>query len=170
MAEPLATIDRLAARVGEAIESAEDVALAEEMLEAASTEVRFYGLEWPTASEAPAAAVNIVLAAASRAYQNPGGLAEERGDQATLKRADGYSSGVELTAQEIQRLKQMSGRRQGIRSVQTTNDLSWSSRRDSARKGLPGFMAYDWTAVTMSEIFDDRYLTQEEADTRYERK
>lgn len=138
--EPLAGITRLAARVGEPIETAEDIALAEEMLEAASAEVRFYGLDWLDEASAPAVAVNITLAAAARGFQNPAGYAKERSDAANLERSDAYSQGVELTASEQARLKTFT-RRGSTRTVQTTNPDRFVARNDVRHAhAVPGFM------------------------------
>lgn len=103
--EPLATIDRLAARVGEPITTPEELALADGVLREASTRVRHYGRPWPTAFNAPAAAVDIVVAAAARGYLNPAGFQMERGDSQTFNRLEDYAHGTELTPSEIEILK-----------------------------------------------------------------
>lgn len=140
--EPLASITRLAARVGEPIEAEEDVKLAEEMLLAASGEVRFYGLEWPTAASAPAVAVNITLAAAARGFQNPAGYLKERSDMANLERDDAYAAGVELTLSEQAKLKTFQRKGAGsVRTVQTTNPDRFVAASDYRRSGRqPRFM------------------------------
>lgn len=138
--EPLAGITRLAARVGEPIETEQDIALAEEMLEAASAEVRFYGLDWQNEASAPAVAVNITLAAAARGYQNPAGYAKERSDMANLERSEAYAQGVELTPGEQLRLKTFQ-RRGSTTTVQTTNSdrfIATSDRRGA--RAQPEFM------------------------------
>lgn len=138
--EPLAGITRLAARIGEPIETAEDIALAEEMLEAASAEVRFYGLDWLNEATAPAVAVNITLAAAARGFQNPAGYAKERSDAANLERSEAYARGVELTDSEQRRLKTFT-RRGSTRTVQTTNPDRFVARSDVKHAArVPGFM------------------------------
>lgn len=104
--EPLATVERLAARVGEPIASTEDIALAEEVLAEASALVRHYGRAWPDPSTAPAVATAITVAAAARGYLNPAGMQMERSDSATFNRHDEYASGCSLTRSEIAALKE----------------------------------------------------------------
>jgi len=103
--EPLATRDRLAARVGEPIESAEEIALADEVLAEASALVRHYGRAWPDPETTPAVATAITVAAAARGYLNPAGYQMERSDSATFNRHDEYASGCSLTKAEIAALK-----------------------------------------------------------------
>lgn len=140
--EPLAGITRLAARVGEPIEAAEDIALAEEMLEAASAEVRFYGLDWPDEASAPAVAVNITLAAAARGFQNPAGFLKERSDMANLERGEAYAAGVELTPSEQAKLSLFKRRNGGTtRTVQTSNPDRFIAASDHrGRRRQPAFM------------------------------
>lgn len=109
MDQPLATIERLAARIGEPITSEEDIALANEVLVEASNWVRSYGLPWPNPQTAPGLAVSITIAAAARGYQNPAGYESERAEVVTLGRADDYSKGTELTAAEIHGLQRLAG-------------------------------------------------------------
>lgn len=120
MATPLATVDRLAARVGEPIASAEEIALAEEVLAEASALVRHYGRAWPDPELAPAVATSITVAAAARGYLNPSGFQMERSDQATFNRHDEYASGCSLTRAEIAALKEYN-LNQGIVSVGFSN-------------------------------------------------
>lgn len=122
MLPPLATVERLAARVAEAIETPEEIALAQEMLEAASAEVRHYGRNWPTAEQAPAVAVTITVAAAARGYLNPGGFQMERADAMNLTRGDEYIAGTALTPEERNMLKTYS-RRGGVVSAALHNDI-----------------------------------------------
>ena len=103
--EPLATRERLAARVGEPIESAEEIALADEVLAEASALVRHYGRSWPDPDTAPAVATAITVAAAARGYLNPASLQMERSDSATFNRTDENASGCALTKAEIAALK-----------------------------------------------------------------
>lgn len=103
--EPLATIERLAARVGEEIVTAEERSLADGVLREASTWVRHYGRDWLDPALAPAAAVDITVAAAARGYLNPGGYQMERGDSQTFNRLEDYAKGTELTRSEIEVLK-----------------------------------------------------------------
>ncbi|WP_029090108.1 hypothetical protein [Brevibacterium album] len=107
--EPLATVDQVAARCGEPIELADEIALAESMIEAASAQVRHYGRLWPVASKAPAIARTIATSAAARGYMNPSGYTDERSDSVSLKRADMYAADVQLTPNEIRMLREASG-------------------------------------------------------------
>ena len=102
---PLAPIERLAARVGEDISSDEERALAEGVLQEASTWVRHYGRPWEDPTLAPAAAVDITIAAAARGYLNPAGFQMERADAQTFNRLEDFAKGTELTRSEIEVLK-----------------------------------------------------------------
>lgn len=108
-AEALTTVDEVSARCGEPIELADEVRLAESMIEAASAHVRHYGKAWPTRSGAPAIARTIATAAAARGYMNPSGFIDERSDSVTLKRAEAYAADTQLTAGEIKMLQEASG-------------------------------------------------------------
>ena len=118
--QPLATLERLAARVGEAIETAEEIALANEVLAEASALVRHYGRAWPDPETTPAVATSITVAAAARGYLNPSNFSMERSDMATFQRLDDSASGCALTRAEIAALKEYnpSG---GISSIGFTN-------------------------------------------------
>lgn len=118
--EPLAGLDRLAARVGEPIVSDAEIALANEVLAEASALVRHYGLPWPDPTKAPAVAVSITVAAAARGYLNPAGFSSERGDTAMFQRVEEYASGCSLSTAEIAALKEYNPRH-GIISVGTFN-------------------------------------------------
>lgn len=126
----LATVSQLASRVGEPITEPADVALAESVLVEASENVRFHGRQgWPYADDAPAMAVAITLAAASRGYQNPAGFDMERGDMVTFNRGKNYVAGCELTPGEIAALRTLGGRG-GLRSVPLSNPTIIVSRSD----------------------------------------
>lgn len=119
--EHLATPEQVAARIGEPIESAEEIALAEAMLMEASAWVRHYGGQtWPVINNAPAVAVAITAAAAARGYMNPAGYDMERGDMSTFNRIAEYAAGTQLTKSEIAMLKPFN-RQGGIVSVSTVN-------------------------------------------------
>lgn len=104
--EPLATVERLAARIGEPIVSEEENALAEEVLAEASALVRHYGRAWPDPATTPAVATAITVAAAARGYLNPSGFQMERSDMATFNRTDENAMGCALTRAEIAALKE----------------------------------------------------------------
>jgi len=117
---PLATVERLAARVGEPIASAEEIALAEEVLAEASALVRHYGRAWPDPETAPAVATSITVAAAARGFLNPGGFQMERSDTSTFNRVEEFASGCALTRAEISALKEYNVN-QGIISIGLSN-------------------------------------------------
>lgn len=116
----LATPDRISNKIGEPIETVEEVALAEEMLESASNWVRMYAgqPDW-TAASAPDLAVTIVIAAASRGYMNPAGYLEERADVAFVKRSAGWSNEAKLLPDEIAALKNLNTSEAPINSIQS---------------------------------------------------
>ena len=135
--EPLATVARLSARVGEAIESVEELALAGEVLAEASALVRHYGRPWPFPATAPAVATSITVAAAARGYLNPAGYQMERGDMATFNRVEEYASGCALTRAEIAALKEYNVN-SGIVSIGLVNNDRPMSTRGAAF-GDPGW-------------------------------
>ena len=103
----LATPEQLSGKVGEAIESPEELALAQEMLESASNWVRFYaGQDGWNMVNAPALAVTIAIAAAARGYLNPAGYLEERADINFVKRAPGWANEAKLFPDEIDALRE----------------------------------------------------------------
>jgi hypothetical protein len=117
----LATVAQVAARIGEPIETVDDVKLAESVLDEASEQIRFYAQQpsW-TAATAPAVAVTIAVAAAARGYLNPSGYDMERGDMVTFNRSSEYVSGANLTRQEVTIIKAL-GRTGNVRSVGLSN-------------------------------------------------
>lgn len=150
MVAPLATVERLAARVGEPITEAEDIALAEEVLAEASALVRHYGRAWPDPETTPAVATAITVAAAARGYLNPAGMQMERSDAATFNRVEEYASGCSLTRAEISALKEynING---GIISIGLTNpdrpaprsnhfvETNWTPVNNGGDKLFPGW-------------------------------
>jgi len=145
MAELLGTVARVAARVGEPIASDTDIALATEMLEEASAQVRLYGLPWPTLATAPAIAVTTAIAAAARGYQNPSGLKMERGDAVTLDVDVDYRKGAALTAGEIKMIQMAANTRGRVTSVPLTNPERFVATSDSWRYpgGSPEYLFTD---------------------------
>lgn len=133
MASP--QVELLAARIGEPIETEEDMALAEASLSAAWDWVRLYGKpEWsPDEYGTPGIAQTIALSAASRAYQNPAGYTMERADSVTFNRHDTFAQGAELTRAEISALKLAAGSRATVTSVAMTNPETFVSRRDVSK-------------------------------------
>ena len=117
----LATPAMVAARIGEPIETVDDVKLAESVLEHASNLIRFHANQpgW-TAQTAPAMADTICVEAAHRRYLNPSGFDMERGDMVTFNRTEAYVSGADLTKSEITIVKAL-GRTGNVRSIGLTN-------------------------------------------------
>lgn len=143
--EPLGTVARVAARVGEPITDELDVALAEEMLEEASAQVRLYGLPWPDPATAPAIAVTTAVAAAARGYQNPSGLKMERGDAVTLDVDIDYRKGAALTAGEIKMIQMAANVRGRVTSIPLTNPDRFVATSDYRRYpgGSPEYLFMD---------------------------
>ncbi len=139
----LATVDQVAARLGEPIEEPDDIELAEACLEEASNLVRFYAQQplW-TAGAAPAVAVTITVAAAARGFLNPSGFDMERGDMVTFNRNKDYVSGAALTAQEITIIKAL-GRTGNVRSVGLTSDARPVPRSRTMAEDR-GYCPVDW--------------------------
>ncbi|MDS2171614.1 hypothetical protein Q7C18_02780 [Nesterenkonia sp. CL21] len=132
--EPLASRDRLEARLPEPISTDQEIALADEMLSDASAEARAHGNQMWTVQTVPAGVVNIVLRAAARGFMNPGGFAEEAADSARLRRGDEYVMGAAFTEAEIRQVKAFS-RRTGISHAQVTKPSAWSARSDTSLRG-----------------------------------
>ena len=139
----LATVDQVAARLGEPIEEPDDIELAEACLEEASNLVRFYAQQplW-TAGTAPAVAVTITVAAAARAVLNPSGFDSERGDMVTFNRGKDYTSGAALTPSEITIVKAL-GRTGNVRSVGLTSTSRPVPRSRTVAEDR-GYCPVDW--------------------------
>ena len=138
--EHLATPELVSARVGEPIESEEEISLAGAMLMEASAWVRHYGGQpWPTMEVAPAVAVAITAAAAARGYLNPAGFDMERGDMSTFNRVREYAAGTQLTTSEIAMLKPYNRRAGlvGVSLVNTDRPRPAHARRISERGYAP---------------------------------
>ncbi|PRB44334.1 hypothetical protein CQ020_03755 [Arthrobacter sp. MYb23] len=143
--EPLGTVARVAARVGEPITDPLDVALAVEMLEEASAQVRLYGLPWVDPETAPAIAVTTAIAAAARGYQNPSGLKLERGDAVSLDIDVDYRKGAALTAGEIKMIQMAANTRGRVTSIPLTNPDRFIATSDYRRYpgGSPEYLFLD---------------------------
>lgn len=113
--EPLATVDALSMRLGEALTGADET-MAEAALTDASALVRHYGLPWPDPATAPTVAVNVTLAAAERRMRNPEGYRSEMLGSYQYQRPASTPTGVALTPEEIRMLQSMAGL-SGIHSV-----------------------------------------------------
>jgi hypothetical protein len=145
MAEPLGTVAEVAARVGEAITEAEDIALANSMLREASAYVRLYGLPWEDPEAAPDIARTIAVSAAARGYQNPAGAKLERGDAVSIDIDIDYRKGAALTAGEITMLRMVSSKVGRVTSVPLTNPDRFKATSDSYRHaaGHPEYLYVD---------------------------
>ena len=144
MAEPLVNIERLRARVGEAIESPEEIALAEEMLEAASDWVRFYGTETWDTTTVPAVAATITVAAAARGYLNPALDKDERSDAINYERSELAQKGCQLTSEEIQTLRYLGGRKGAtVQSLPMGNADRFRTRSDGRRAYMAKYVPID---------------------------
>lgn len=139
----LATVGQIAARIGEAITTAEDVQLAVSVLNEASEQIRHYAQQpyW-TAETAPPVAVTIAVAAAARGFLNPSGFDMERGDMVTFNRNKDYVAGAMLTAQEITIIKAL-GRTGNVRSAALVN-CDRPVPRSSTQPQDRGYVPVDW--------------------------
>lgn len=144
--EPLATVEDIAARIGEEIVDDIDVRLAQSMAEAASDHVRHHGGQlWPSRESAPRIARTIAISAAARGFLNPSGFTDERSDSVTLKRAESFAADTQLSPYEIQMLKDLTPR-SAVQSIRLDNsDSHWGARsrrgrgfvRRDVREGVP---------------------------------
>jgi hypothetical protein len=118
------------------LEDPADLAMAEEFLGDASEQVRLEANKpgW-TIDNVPAAAANIALAAAARAYNNPEGYDRERFDASDIERhADAAPAAVVLTQGEVRTLRKL-GRIATVQSVPMTNPDRFVARSDQPRHG-----------------------------------
>lgn len=108
MAEPLATVTQLAARLGRTLDTAE-TAMAAGALADASARVRFAGLPWPNPELAPAVVVGIVLDAAERRIRNPEGLRSETLGDYQYSRTSSTPTGTSLSGVETAIIRRAAG-------------------------------------------------------------
>ena len=127
----LATLAEFEARYGDTLSGA-DVIRAEALLDDASVLVRDVADEpdWDDVS-APARAVQIVLAVALRAYNNPDGLINERLGDASWGWWHGTQPGVYLTKDEADAL-----RRLGDMSMRVVTNVTPFNADDDSNWGL----------------------------------
>lgn len=139
----LGTVAQIAARIGEPISAPEDIQLAIAVLDEASEQIRHYAQQpfW-TAETAPPVAVTIAVAAAARGFLNPSGFDMERGDLVTFNRNKDYTSGANLTAQEITIIKAL-GRTGNVRSVGLANSAQPVPRSRTCAEDR-GYAPVDW--------------------------
>ena len=107
MPDPLATLAEFEARLGETLSGSDEVR-AEALLDDASVLVRDVAEEpdW-TDVTAPPRAIQITLAVARRAYNNPDGLINERLGDASWGWHHGTQPGVYLTKDEADALRRL---------------------------------------------------------------
>jgi glucuronate isomerase len=132
---------RLAARLGEPVETDDDLSLAEACLNEAWEWARIHGApEWSFEDPStPGIAKTVVLSAAMRGYQNVPGFLNERGDSVTFERHEAFAKGTEFTAQEIAALKKASRTGGRVTSLRLTNPDQYRAR---GRKVTPSILAY----------------------------
>lgn len=118
MAEPLADVAALEARMGRPLDAGE-TEMATSAIAAASARVRLYGRPWLNPATVPEVVTDVVLAVAERRVRNPEGLRSEMLDGYQYQRATG-ASGTELTHDERQLIEMVSGRG-GLMSVPIDN-------------------------------------------------
>lgn len=149
----LVTVARLASRIQEPIETAEDIEAAEELILTASDEARYHGSASWDANNVPPIVKNVVLAACQRAFQNPGHLESERADAVTLSRNDVGSLTVDFTPEEVRRVERAAGKSRGIASVPVTRADRYVPRSLGGRGGVvyvpidsyaPGAKPFPW--------------------------
>lgn len=128
--DPLAPLERVAARVPDGIVSEDEIALAKEMILQASEEVRAHGRPW-TSADVPPGIMSIVVEAAARGYMNPSGYYHEGSDAVDLRRSDAYTGGAELTPGEIRRVKMLASR-SGFGYIQGSKPSHWVPRSEAA--------------------------------------
>lgn len=130
---------KLAARIGEAIDTPEDIALAEASLDEAWAWVASYGQDnWSSANPStPAIARTVALAAAARCFQNPAGYVLESGDKASLQRSEDFARGAEPTLQEIAALKRAANSSHStITSLRIQNNEQFRPRKISGNPAV----------------------------------
>lgn len=120
MAEPLASLDDLKARLEFDLDDAKMEGLANAALVDASVLVREYGVDSWTATTAPPIAVMLTLKAAARFMNNPMSLETARGADETNMWGESNSKGVYLEPSEIELLREHRKTNKGLTSVSTT--------------------------------------------------
>lgn len=134
----LATVEQVAARVGEPITSPEEVALAEAMIEYASEQALHYGNPNWVPETVPGVVRQVVISAAATGYQHPAGFESERADSVNFTVHDEWLRGAEFSDRQV-KIVQQAGRKHGrVRSLQTSRGNRFVSR--SGEKRHPWFM------------------------------
>ena len=134
----LATVEQLAARVGEPVELPEEVALAEAMIEYASEQALHYGRPSWTAETLPGVVRQVVISAAAAGYQHPAGFESERADSVNFTVHEEWLRGAEFTDRQVKIVQQAARTHGRVRSMQTSRSNRFVSRSDERRH--PWFM------------------------------
>jgi len=134
----LATVEQVAARVGESIEAEDEVALAEAMIEYASEQALHYGRASWTAESVPGVVRQVVISAAAAGYQHPAGFESERADSVSFQVNADWLRGAEFTDRQVQIVQQAARTHGRVRSLQTSRGNRFVARSDGGRR--PWFM------------------------------
>lgn len=169
IAEPLSSVEEVAAKSGEEIVDSQDIALAEAMIEAASAQVRLYGQAWPSRAASPHIAQVITTAAAARGFLNPSGFSMERSDSVTIQRADMYAADTELTPHEKAMLRQASSGTATVSSIPITlGQERFVPRSQGAGRGPFGFVRRrQESAVVVNDGNETPFQFFSEEDPQY---
>lgn len=132
--EPFATVGELTNRLDWDL-SPQELNMAAEALEDASTLVRAYGRDWPH-DAAPALAKTLTLKSAARYMRNPDGYTQSRAGDETVAWTDrrGENEGVYLSDTEIKLLTKLVRGQGGIVSVQL---MAWRTTTVPATVPVP---------------------------------
>lgn len=145
----LATVEQLAARVGEPIETPAEIALAETMLEYASNQVLLHGSASWAPETLPGLVRSIVIEAAGRGYQHPAGLQMERADSVTFNVDEEWLRSAELTDAQIKLVRRAATKRGTVRSLSTSRSNRLVARSD---RGARGWSAYKVPTCPCEEV------------------
>lgn len=137
----LASVDQLAARVGEPIVSEAEIALATAMLEYASEQALLYGKPTWIADTVPGLVRSIVLEAAARGYMHPAGFEMERADSVTFNVDAEWLRSAEFSDAQIANVKSIAARKGRVRSLSASRPNSYRARSDHGDRRWPHFMS-----------------------------
>lgn len=128
----LASVEMVAARVGEPISEDWEISLAEAMLEYASSQALFYGDSTWIAETVPGVVRSIVVEAAARGYQHPAGFESERADSVNFTVNKDWLRSAELTDDQVaivRRAAQKHGRVRSLSASRANRLVARSERR-----------------------------------------
>lgn len=134
----LATVEQLAARVGESIDTPEEVALAEAMLRYASDQALLYGNPGWVEATLPGVVRSVVIEAASRGYQHPAGFETERADSVNFTVHEEWLRSAEFTDHQVELVRRASRKSGRVRSLTATRPNYFRARSD--RQQWPSWM------------------------------